>query len=182
MRWPLAMLLLAGCRLPPLPEPAAEPPPPQCVPKLQQGIVQMRDVSEPVPGGATADTAFDAMTDYLTSIGVAVVTADRAKHEIVSRSFAGEAVEWSCDMREYRQYAYRIAVTGEQWTVRLDCERSFGWDAHMSGSTVVPEDHGVLVVCSDAARYTSQLDSQRARNLVDGARKVLEQRAHTASP
>lgn len=175
MRRVLVALAMLGCGHPPPPAPPP-PPPPQCIPKLQQGIVQLRDLSEAVPAGVSANQAFDAMTDFLTSIGVSVAASDRTAHTIVSKPFPGETIEWSCDMFEYRQYAYRISVVDHRWVVGMDCQRQYGWEAHMSGDQVVPAERGILTECLESAKYTSQLDAMRARNLVDGAREVLRQR------
>jgi hypothetical protein len=79
-------------------------------------------------------------------------------------------------MFEYREYAYRVAVVGKQWVVGLTCQRSYGWEAHMSGDKVVPADHGVLTECLDTAKYTTRLDAMRSKNLVAGVRKLLDAR------
>jgi len=168
------VVVALGCQHPA--PPPVLPPEPQCVPKLQQGIVQLRDFTEPVPEGVSANDAFNAMSDFLISIGVPIETSDKAAHTLTSKQFPGETIEWSCDMFEYREYAYRIAVVANQWVVGLDCHRSYGWEAHMSGDKVVPADHGVLTECLESAKYTSQLDAMRSKNLIVGARKVLEQR------
>jgi hypothetical protein len=180
MRRVLAVMLAFGCQHP---APPPMPEPPQCVPTLETTIVQLKDVSEPVPEGLSESAAFEAMVELLTSSGIPIDTVDRAAHTIVTKPFAGETLEWTCDMFEYREYAYRVAVAGNRWVVGLDCHRSYGWEAHMSGDKVVPADHGVLTECLESAKYTTRLDAMRSKNIVIGARKLAqEHRGPIADP
>ena len=153
--------------------PPVEPPEPPCVPTLQSAIAQLKDVTEPVPAGVTEDAALEALAAYLSESGVTIDTTDRQRRTIGSKPFVGETIAWSCEMNEYREYAYRVAVTDHHWTVGLTCRRSFGWEAHLAGDKVVAADHGVVNECLDTAKYTTPLDAMRGRNVMAGARKVL---------
>ncbi len=146
------------------------------MPTLETGISQLRDAVEPVPAGVSEDEALDAMAEHLTSSGIAIAAVDRAARTITSKPFPGETLEWTCDMFEYREYAYRVAVVAQQWVVGLTCHRSYGWEAHMSGDKVVPADHGVLTECLDTAKYTTRVDAMRSKNVVAGVRKLVRER------
>lgn len=174
MRRVLAVMAAFGCRHPaPSPMP---PPEPQCIPKLETTIAQLKDVSEPVPEGVSDGEAFDAIVAFLTSTGLTIDTVDRVAHTVVTKPFSGETLEWTCDMLEHREYAYRVSVAGKRWVVGLTCQRSYGWEAHMSGSKVVPAEHGVLTECLESAKYTTRLDAMRSKNIALGARKLLQER------
>jgi len=163
-----------GCRHPA--PPPLPPEPPQCVPKLETTIAQLKDVSEPVPDGVTAGDALDLMVEFLTSSGLTVDTVDPVAHTVVTKPFAGETLEWTCDMLEHREYAYRVSVVGNRWVVGLNCQRSYGWEAHMSGDKVIPAEHGVLTECLETAKYTTRVDAMRSKNIALGARKLAQDR------
>jgi len=180
MRRVLAVMVVVGChpyRAPPAP---AAPP---CLPTLESRITQLKDIAEPVPEGVSDREALDAMAEVLAAAGLAVEALDRDAGTLATRSFDGETLEWTCDLREHREYAYRISVVDRRWVVRLACHRAYGWDAHMSGDKVVPAERGVLTECLDSARYATRLDALRGKTAVDAARKLLAERgAPTGDP
>lgn len=180
MRKALAVVLAFGCRHPA--PPPVRPPAPACVPTLETAIAQLKDVAEPVPDGVSDSDALDAMVEYLTSAGLTIDTVDRIAHTVVTKPFSGETLEWTCDMFEYREYAYRVSVIGKRWIIGLQCQRSYGWEAHMSGDKVAVADHGVLTECLDSAKYTTRLDAMRSKNIAVGARKLVQGRRRVAEP
>jgi hypothetical protein len=173
MRRVLAVMVAFGCR-PPAPPPM--PPAPQCIPTLETAIAQLKDVSEPVPEGVSDSDALDAMVEFLTGAGLTIDAVDRIAHTVVTKPFSGETLAWTCDMLEHREYAYRVSVVGKRWVVGLACQRSYGWEAHMSGDKVIPAEHGVLTECLESAKYTTRLDAMRSKNIAIGARKLVQDR------
>ena len=154
---------------------------PPCIPKLETTIVQLKDISEPLPAGISDNDALEAMVAFLTNAGLTIDAVDRIAHTVVTKRFSGETLAWTCDMREYRQYAYRASVVANRWVIGLICERSYGWEAHMSGDKLVPADHGVLTECLESTKYTTQLDAMRSKNIAIGARKLVQERRGTVA-
>jgi len=173
-------MVALGCQHRP---PPPLPPEPPCVPKLETTIVQLKDVAEPVPEGVSPGDALDLMVELLTNAGLTIDQVDRTANTVVTKPFTGETLAWTCDMLEHREYAYRVSVVANRWIVGLDCQRSYGWEAHMSGDKLIPAEHGVLTECLESAKYTTRLDAMRSKNIALDARKLVQaRRGRVADP
>jgi hypothetical protein len=170
------MAALAGCPSPaPPPRQTAAPP---CEPALQGPIAPLRSAAEILPDGVTEDAALDAVVQFLAAAGHTIEAEDRAAHTVVTERFPGHAIPWTCDTNEYRNYAYRISVSGHRLIVDVDCWRAIGWPEHVVGGKRVPADRGADTECLGVARYGSKLDATVARDVIAGTVELLRRRAN----
>src|ERR1041384_3181338 len=146
---------------------------PKCT--LLTEIAQLKTLFGNLPPGVSEDAAFNAALQFLITSGESIDSQDRVAHTIVTRRFNGQTWLSSCPIDHYFMYAIRIAITGTNMIVNMECWTSIGWEASIINGVSVPRNRGELAAC-DVPAYVSKGDAALPSMIFEGTLQVIDLR------